>query len=62
MIDDVAKKIPCYDISVNVMAGHVVLVRVTQSNIRYEYKDQRNDALILIIGDSCNHLILYEDM
>lgn len=44
------------------MNDHVIVVRVTQSNIRYEHKSNGNGALSLIVGDSCNHLILYEDM
>lgn len=48
--------------NVDVMAGHVIRVRVDQSNIHYKYEGDGNDALTLIVGDSCNYLILYENM
>lgn len=62
LIDECAKKVPLYNIHVDVMAGQKILIRVTQTNVRYVYEPHRDDGLILLVGDSCNRLILYDDM
>lgn len=62
LIDECAKKLPVYQIYVDVMAGHEISIRVTQKNLRYVYKQHRDDGLILLVGDTCNRLIFYDDM
>lgn len=62
LIDECAKKLPIYKICVEVMADHEILIRVTQMNIRYVYKRHHDDGLILLVGDSCNRMIFYDDM
>lgn len=47
--------------NVDVMAGHVISVRITQTNFQYE-PTTIDTGLTLLIGDSCNNLICYEDM
>lgn len=44
------------------MADRVILIRLTQMNIRYVYKRHLDDGLILLVGDSCNRLIFYDEM
>lgn len=62
LIDECAKKLPVYQIHVDVKAGQKIFIRVTQRNHRYVYQQHRDDGLILLVGDSCNRLIFYDDM
>lgn len=62
LIDECGKKLPNYQIHVNVTDVHQIQIRVTQTNLRYEYKRHRSDGLILLVGDSFNQLIFYDDM
>lgn len=62
LIDDCAKKLTIYQIDVDVKSNHEILIRVTQKNIHYVCEHCHDDGLILLVGDSCNRLLLYEDM
>lgn len=44
------------------MPNHVIIVRITQANFEYAYQPTIDTGLTLLIGDSSNNLIFYEDM
>ncbi|XP_055297358.1 probable ATP-dependent DNA helicase HFM1 [Sitodiplosis mosellana] len=63
LIDEAVKKFPCYAVNVDVMAGHAIIVRVAQTNFGYTRQSTTVDTgLTLLIGDSCNRLIYYDDI
>lgn len=59
-IEDVSRKFPSYDVKIYNVAENVINICVVQSNILYE--SAQDTKLTLIVGDSCNGLILCEDM
>lgn len=62
LIDECEKKLPCYKINMEAVDDNMISIRITQNNFRYMAESRRDDALLLLVGDSCNRLILYDNM
>lgn len=60
LIADAAIKFPVYEIQAEILANHSATVRVKQINGRFDSNSGGN--VTLLIGDSTNQLILFEEM